>query len=558
MKMNTKTIAFCMFMLMLGWIAMNPEPRERNVYTLADFVDVEHGMTYTEFANLFERDVNQRWRRVLYRFNLNDGSEMSIEFSSNEFIISQNQVTIMVITDMSWRRFILNENFPFHHLGTIIEKQTDEKIFSISDFVDVRIGMPFYEVMDILSLPSKRETLSSGYTTIYINLTDNAQMGLWFSEENILLGLFIVDPIGRKFVSWSPLYTEANVLTLADIVYIEYGMKYEDFATLFNKEPNFGWGRPFYFFNLSDGSELSVRMTADSVWQAYVAIIAITDPSGRRFSLMPSENIPYIPKNTVIEVQTDEVFSIANLINVTHGMSYCEVLVELDIQLEFLFNGYTKIVLNLADNAQMELLFSGDILYGIFLIDPIGRRFVSWSQSLFAERDIFTLADLAAMEFGMTYLDFSNITGRYISTRPRGHRFTLSDGFQISLGFSNQEDEAGRNWLANMVIFDTNGRRFYLRNNWPPVSMDAVIEKQIDDELFTLLDFVNVRPHMPYSEVMRLLNIFPQMDALPNGDTLILINLIENAQKGLWFSDEDILRGIFIIDPIGRRFVTFP
>jgi len=81
-------------------------------------------------------------------------------------------------------------------------------------------------------------------------------------------------------------------------------------------------------------------------------------------------------------------------------------------------------------------------------------------------------------------------------------------------------------------------------------------EYEMDKNIFTIADFVNVKPPMTYAEVMELLGISPRDDyPLLGNTTLEIFNLNDGSEMRLLFFLRDYLISMRIVDPSGRSFV---
>jgi len=81
-------------------------------------------------------------------------------------------------------------------------------------------------------------------------------------------------------------------------------------------------------------------------------------------------------------------------------------------------------------------------------------------------------------------------------------------------------------------------------------------EFEMEKNIFTIADFVNVQPRMPYAEVMELLGM-TLIDNYPivGNTTLITFNLDDGSEMRLLFFLRSHLISMKIVDPSGRSFV---
>lgn len=69
--------------------------------------------------------------------------------------------------------------------------------YTIADFTEVKIGMTYDKVIELMGNPIKIEGFN--FITVTYNLTDGSHMKLLFQPNNTLLGISIIDPDGRIF-----------------------------------------------------------------------------------------------------------------------------------------------------------------------------------------------------------------------------------------------------------------------------------------------------------------------------------------------------------------------
>ena len=80
------------------------------------------------------------------------------------------------------------------------ETGMNKYIFTIADFVDIKPGMSYVEVMNLLDVTRDGITpVIRNFTTETFNLNNGAEMRLWFLSRNTLLSMSIFDPSGREF-----------------------------------------------------------------------------------------------------------------------------------------------------------------------------------------------------------------------------------------------------------------------------------------------------------------------------------------------------------------------
>jgi len=73
----------------------------------------------------------------------------------------------------------------------------DNEALSISEFVSIKIGMKYEEVLKTVGSP--HGSMGSGLVWNTYNLENGLYVKLFFGSENTLIVMHLVDPDGREF-----------------------------------------------------------------------------------------------------------------------------------------------------------------------------------------------------------------------------------------------------------------------------------------------------------------------------------------------------------------------
>jgi len=81
------------------------------------------------------------------------------------------------------------------------ESEMKSQIYTIADFIEVEIGMPYVDVLKLIEPDSTPQLLRiSNYRRLTYELTDGSQMKLSFWSDDTLMTMKIIDSTGREFV----------------------------------------------------------------------------------------------------------------------------------------------------------------------------------------------------------------------------------------------------------------------------------------------------------------------------------------------------------------------
>jgi len=167
-------------------------------YRIADFTEVDFNMTHAEVVELLGKPATGRLKLAsnitTIGYNLNDGSKIQISFFTGY------PINTFKIVDPTGRSFYL-QRYVFNAFENS-EIRKRENIYEVANFVNIEIGMLYAEVMNLLDISLENEHMlaSIGITEIF-TLGDGSEMRLSFNENDDLISIRIIDPIGRFFMT---------------------------------------------------------------------------------------------------------------------------------------------------------------------------------------------------------------------------------------------------------------------------------------------------------------------------------------------------------------------